>query len=117
MKPSKPEDFRNWIGVDFDGTLAHYEGFKGDEVVGKPVPAMVKRVRGWLDEGYEVRIFTARPPHPAIKRWCKEQFGQILPITNRKDPGMIAMYDDRAVSVERNTGRVFSADSVKQVEL
>lgn len=51
---------KGWIGVDFDGTLATYDGWKGATVLGDPVPAMVERVKRWLSEGREVRIFTAR---------------------------------------------------------
>jgi len=104
-----------WIGVDLDGTLAYHDGvFKGEDHVGKPIAPMVAKVREWLDEGKDVRIFTARKPHPAIRRFCMEQFGKVLPITNKKDPGMIAMWDDRAVSVERNKGEPFSEESVEQ---
>jgi len=49
-----------WIGVDFDGTLAHYEKWQGAEHTGAPVVAMVDRVKRWLADGREVRIFTAR---------------------------------------------------------
>ena len=103
-----------WIGVDLDGTLAHYEGYKGDEHVGKPIRAMVDRVNEWLADGKQVKIFTARAPHPAIRKFCMENFGKVLPITNKKDPGMIALWDDRAVSVERNKGEAFSEESVEQ---
>lgn len=50
---------KGWIGVDFDGTLAHYEGW-GDGSLGVPVPEMLFRVKKWLADGREVRIFTAR---------------------------------------------------------
>jgi hypothetical protein len=49
-----------WIGVDLDGTLAKYDGWKGPEHIGEPVPAMVARVKAWLKARREVRIFTAR---------------------------------------------------------
>lgn len=51
---------KGWIGVDLDGTLAHYDGWKGPEHIGAPIPAMVERVKAWLAEGKEVRISTAR---------------------------------------------------------
>lgn len=100
--PRKEND--GWIGVDLDGTLAEYTTYKGDDHVGKPIDKMVKRVRKWLDEGRDVRLFTARKPHPAIRRWMVEHLGVALPITNVKDHHMQALYDDRAVQVERNTG-------------
>lgn len=106
------EKFRHWIGVDFDGTLATYDGYKGDEHTGDPIEPMVRRVRKWLHEGKEVRLFTARKPHPALRKWMKQHLGQVLPITNVKDHGMIALYDDRAVNVKRNTGELSGEDNV-----
>lgn len=104
-----------WIGVDLDGTLAVHDGvYKGDNHIGAPIEPMVAKVRQWLEDGMEVRILTARKPHPAIRRFCQAQFGKVLKITSSKDPGMIALYDDRAVSVERNTGKVFSKEAERQ---
>ena len=105
-----------WIGVDLDGTLAHYDGWQGIEHVGKPIKPMCDRVRAWLAEGKTVKIFTARvhgislgTPADQIKgpieKLCMEEFGQILEITNVKDFGMIELWDDRAIQVEFNTGR------------
>jgi hypothetical protein len=93
-----------WIGVDLDGTLAHYDHYRGDEHVGPPVEEMTKRVRKWVDEGRDVRLFTARKPHPAIRKWMKEHLGVVLKITNTKDSHMQVLYDDRAVQVKRNEG-------------
>ena len=108
---------QGWIGVDLDGTLAHYEPgseWNGLEI-GPPVPAMVARVRRWLAEGREVRVFTARvgPVRDrhlkaivdAIEDWCLEHIGKRLPVTCEKDYHMLELWDDRAVQVERNTGR------------
>ena len=102
-----------WIGVDFDGTLAHYEGFKGDDHVGAPVEPMVRRVRKWLREGKDVRLFTARKPNPALRRWMLEHLGEVLPVTSTKDHKCQAMYDDRAVQVKRNTGHVSAEDEAQ----
>jgi len=109
------KDNEGWIGVDLDGTLAYYDGFKGDDVVGAPIEPMVRQVRKWLMDGRDVRIFTARKPHPVIRKFCMDNFGKILPITNVKDPNMQALYDDRAVGVKRNEGEPFSEDNVEQV--
>jgi hypothetical protein len=104
-----------WIGVDLDGTLAYYDEFRGDDHVGEPIEPMVERVNKWLDEGKDVRIFTARKPHPAIRKFCKDNFGKILPITNLKDRHMQANYDDRAVGVRRNKGEPFSDENEKRM--
>lgn len=103
-----------WIGVDLDGTLAHYDGWVGVESIGAPVPAMVERVKGWLEEGRDVRIFTARVHEPAaipfIQEWCAAHFGVVLPVTNKKDFTMLELWDDRVVQVEPNTGRPIQED-------
>ncbi len=71
---------------------------------------MLERVKAWRSAGREVRIMTARASDltPAAKRtietWCEKHVGEKLPITNEKDPGMVALWDDRAVAVERNRG-------------
>lgn len=102
---------KDWIGVDLDGTLAHYDGWRGVEHVGNPVQRMVARVETWLARGIDVRIFTARisgeDSHlaiAAIEAWCFKHIGVVLPITNIKDFGMIEYWDDRAVQVITNTG-------------
>jgi hypothetical protein len=94
-----------WIGVDLDGTLAHYDRWRGDYHIGEPIPAMVNRVKRWLSEGREVRILTARTLFKPVRAWCKQHLGTILHITNRKDQRMIELWDDRAVQVIRNTGK------------
>lgn len=117
-----------WIGVDLDGTLAEYDVYRGVEHIGPPIPAMVARVKGWLADKYDVRVFTARVDGgqaalaagdvageefrdvervvAIIQAWCLEHIGVKLPVTNRKDYAMIELYDDRAVQVEMNTGRI-----------
>lgn len=125
-----------WIGVDLDGTLAFYDGWRGPEHIGAPIPAMLERVKNWLEEGRDVRIFTARVDggevalrmgNPAgescrnvsaveqhIRAWCKRHIGRELPVTCRKDYGMIELWDDRAVQVIPNTGRTI-ADELKSI--
>lgn len=105
-----------WIGVDLDGTLAQYDKFRGAHHIGAPIPRMVKRVKKWLADGKDVRIFTARvgadTPYERkrarlfINEWCREHIGQVLPVTNRKDLEMEELYDDRCFQVEKNTGRI-----------
>ena len=117
--------YSGWIGVDFDGTLATYNGWN-DGKLGEPIPLMVDRVKKWISEGVEVRIFTARvgfgggysaesgrsdddgfakEQREIIEAWCEEHIGVKLPVTATKDFRMIELWDDRAIQVEINTGR------------
>lgn len=107
-----------WIGVDLDGTLAHYDKWVSPTHIGEPVKLMLERVKGWLAQGVEVRIFTARVSHDnspgrmvdaehsrtAIEQWLVRHLGVKLPITNIKDYAMLELWDDRAVQVRANTG-------------
>lgn len=104
MKPQK----NGWIGVDLDGTLARYDGWYGPAHIGEPIPGMVQRVKNWLEEGVEVRIFTARasvPEYiPFVTQWLEKQGLPALEVTNIKDFAMICLWDDRCVQVETNSG-------------
>jgi hypothetical protein len=115
-----PLGYDKWIGVDLDGTMAVYDGWKGAEHVGEPLPEMVSRVRTWIAQGKNVRIITARafapPDNPiaqrdaahavlAIQDWSLKHLGAVLPITCVKDYGMEEIWDDRAIQMERNTGK------------
>jgi hypothetical protein len=98
-----------WVGIDLDGTLAVYDKWCGVEHIGMPVPMMLKYVQELLFQGIEVRIFTARVQEgaraiKAIEQWCIKHIGQVLRVTNVKDMNMVFMVDDRAVSVQANTG-------------
>ena len=105
-----------WIGVDLDGTLAEYHGWDGLSTIGVPIPLMVARVKDWLAEGKQVKIFTARAEVgvqseidrdiavSAVQSWCQRHLGQVLEITATKNLHMIELWDDRCVQLVPNTG-------------
>jgi hypothetical protein len=102
-----------WIGVDLDGTLAMYTRWKGVAHIGKPVPAMVSRVRRWIRDGRTVKIMTARVSEKGaesfIRAWLIQAgLPEDLEITDRKDMDMVELWDDRCVRVQTNTGKVLS---------
>lgn len=121
--PAKLKAQKPWIGVDLDGTLARYDGWKHLFHVGEPVVPMVERVKQWLSEGKCVKIMTARitPPYflpdrdkdqgiteddvrRVIQDWTEKHIGERLEVTATKDLHMVELWDDRAVQVEPNTG-------------
>lgn len=106
-------NFEPWIGVDLDATLAeHAAGRYRPNTIGKPIPRMIKRIQGHLDKGEKVKIFTARVAkrptmRKVIQHWLVEKAGlPPLEVTHEKDPGLVKLYDDRAVQVEPNTGKL-----------
>ncbi len=115
----------DWLGVDLDSTLAYYEAGdytrKGPYNFGEPIEPMAVKVRGWIADGITVKIVTARhtggivPDHDrhlqtAISKWTLKHLGKALEVQNSKDGYMHALYDDRAVAVESNTGRILSPE-------
>jgi len=117
-----PRHSSGWIGVDLDGTLAHYDRWHEDGRIGEPVPAMAERVRAWLADGRTVVIFTARLAREAdrpeavaaarerIAAWTLQHFGVALRATAEKDYRFTTIVDDRCVAIEANTGRVLGGE-------
>lgn len=109
-----------WIGVDFDGTLSLHEPGASLSIVGPPILPMLALVQKWLSDGWRVKIFTARVGTKEVDRetqitliqtWCEMYLGRILEVTCEKDGAMIAVFDDRAIAVERNTGNIRGFES------
>jgi hypothetical protein len=101
-----------WIGVDLDGTLAETITPFNPKLVGAPIPKMFKRVKDLLEQGWVVKIFTARAAEGStgvIRNWMKVHGLPELEITNAKDPGMVLLYDDKAVHIQENTGVIKKA--------
>jgi hypothetical protein len=128
---------KGWIGVDLDGTLAHYDHWEGPMHIGEPIPKMVERVKSWLETGVDVRIFTARVARTSvqvnlpegakffqfhldivkvIQDWAEKHLGKRLPVTCEKDFLMVSLWDDRCVQVVPNTGRPL-AENYEQTTL
>ena len=109
-----------WIGVDFDGTLAEYNGWVAPTHCGAPVPAMVERVKEWLRQGWEVRIFTARvwPIVQVIRdgtfplQYVSEKGSAVDPIQERCHTAAIAAASIQAWSLE-HIGAVLPITCVK----
>lgn len=107
-----------WIGVDLDGTLAHYEGWK-DGAIGAPIPGIVEAIKTARAAGTEVRILTARAfggidvtgspflntvAVSQVQDWCEKHVGERLPVIFWKDMQMLELWDDRAIQVIPNQG-------------
>ena len=110
---------RPWVGVDLDGTLAFYDYFRGAGHIGEPIPEMLARVQYMIERDIQVKIMTARVgqqrdpdqikiARTAIIKWCVKHIGVAIPVTCEKDYGMVRLWDDRCVTVEKNTGRILT---------
>lgn len=96
------------IACDFDKTIAFH--VDGQEKLGNPIPKMLRRIKAHLAAGDNVEIFSARADNPRTVRelgdWTEKHLGVRLPAGNVKKPYYYRFYDDKAVEVEPNTGRL-----------
>ena len=95
------KNWKGWIGVDLDNSLAEQpEPFK-PLIIGKPIAQMVKRVKCAIEDGVEIKVFTARLADEILKDkikllirvWTLEHIGVPLEATNEKDPGLYEIWD------------------------
>ncbi|MEN3260027.1 hypothetical protein AAH678_14965 [Sodalis endosymbiont of Spalangia cameroni] len=109
MHGLKQNQNMGWIGVDLDGTLNELRTGQGTRI-GVPARPMMQRIRRWLREGREVRIFTARAATAdgvrAVQSWLRAQGLPALTVTNMTDSEMLQLWEDRAIRVVKNTGKI-----------
>ena len=101
------------IYIDFDGTIAtQKDGYQRE--IGEPIMPMIDRINKWIKQGHNITIFTARADYSDlmekmdIEIFCVKHFGKILPITNKKSHNADLYIDDKAIRVERNTGKLLN---------
>ena len=95
------------IAIDFDGTIAQYDGWQGVESVGEPIPGAIAFIKALRELGFELAIFSARahPDHGvggkrAIEQWV-DKYGlsnDILFVTHEKLPEFDLIIDDRGIT-------------------
>lgn len=106
------------IAVDLDGTLAEYHGERDNTFIGKPIPAMVGKVRAASERGATIYIFTSRLAQPImndeqmdlIPNWLDSNYIPYEKVTGVKLQEIDEFWDDRAVGVVKNTG-IFNKSS------
>jgi hypothetical protein len=101
-----------YIGIDLDGTLAHYT--PGEGTIGRPLKPMVTRINELVSVGQSARIVTARGATQTMRLdvycWLFKTFGFCLPVQNFKCFAMLELWDDRARQVVYNTGEFMGDD-------
>ena len=106
----KPEDGRDSYFFDLDGTLARDNVSGYPDKIGPPVQRMLNLAKRYKQQGKRVVIFTARASYPdeipKIKAWARKHGLGDVPVTNKKTPDAKVIFDDKAVSVEANTGKI-----------
>ena len=105
---------------DFDGVIAHYEGFKGPDVVGEPNAEVVKAIRMLKEEGHKILVHSTKGDE-LLKKYCTEHNIPVDYFNRRPDmegensgkPIAFVYVDDRAIcyrgqSAEELAGEILS---------
>ena len=111
--------------IDLDGVLAYYDGWKGDEHIGRPLHTGIWIVRELKKTNFEIIIWTCRlngcwettdysKSYNLIKKWLDDNNVPYDKIALQKDgkPYADIYIDDRGVNVPTNNEDLGIAASV-----
>lgn len=97
---------RKVVCLDFDGVIADYCGWRGEDVLGEPLEGAREFVQKLIDSGYEVVIHSARAA-VRIEEWLvKHQFPDSVQISIKK-PIAIVYIDDRGLRFRGDFDEIF----------
>jgi hypothetical protein len=95
------------ICIDFDGVLAKYGGWKGEDHFGEPIEGAKEFLEKIKSAGLDIVIFTTRNPDK-VREWCRENdFPEPREVTNIKIPAPVYI-DDRAIKFEGDFSKLIS---------
>lgn len=60
------------ICIDFDGVIAQYEGWKGEDVFGEPVDGVQTALEVLKKNGYTIIIYTTRSANAKLKKYLEK---------------------------------------------
>lgn len=64
MKTHKPV-----LALDFDGVAAQYDGWQGEDHMGRPMPGLERFLERVIDQGWQVILYSCRPTW-RLKGWA-----------------------------------------------
>ena len=91
--------FKHPICIDFDGVLAEYDGYKGEEALGKPLKGSKEFLKKLKFLDIEFNVFTTRP-NEKIMKWLKRyKMPMPVKVTSTKEPAPVYI-DDRVIKFD-----------------
>lgn len=101
------------VSIDFDGVLAQYDGWKGEEVTGEPIEGAKEFILRLIEAGYQPVVFTSRKP-AIISDWLKKFDFPDIEVTNIKYPSLVYI-DDRCVKFDGDFSQL--TDDLKEYDV
>ena len=88
---------------DFDGVIAHYDGFKGHDHFGDPISATVDAIRVLKSRGHKILIYSTRSKS-SLQEYCSshdipvDYYNENLEVNTGSPKPVAYLYiDDRAI--------------------
>lgn len=111
------KEFKPAIAFDFDGVIAHYNGFTGDENVGEPNEEVVSVIRQLKEHGCTIIIHSTRG-NDVLRNYCNTHNIPVdfinenptLEGRNRGKPIATVYVDDRALNYHGQTADALLAE-------
>lgn len=101
------------VSIDFDGVLSQYDGWKGENVTGKPIEGARSFILNLIKSGYKPVVFTARKPE-LVSNWLNEFGFPDIEVTNTKYPSLVYI-DDRCVKFDGDFSKL--SDDLKEYDV
>ena len=94
------------IAFDFDGVIAEYDGWKGEDIFGEPIKETIKVMIDLYIKDFSIIIWTCRRDTPALRNWLHKNhvpFDSINSISHNPPgtsgkPAYDVLVDDRAIN-------------------
>ena len=103
----------NIVSIDFDGVLSKYNGWKGEDILGKPIDGAKEFISNLIKSGYKPVVFTTRKSEP-ISKWLKKFGFPDIEVSNFKYPSVVYI-DDRCVKFDGDFSKL--VDDLKKYDV
>ena len=96
---------RDWkseriVSIDFDGVISTYDGWKGEDYLGKPINGAKEFIEKLIKAGFTPVIWTTRDKRK-IEKWLKGNKFPDIEVTSTKYPSTVYI-DDRCIQFKGN---------------
>lgn len=86
------------VAIDLDNTLASYQQWHGEDMIGNPLEGAVEAVHTMHGWGWKLVVFSVREsPHGQVQEWLAKHFPEIPIDYSHRKPIAHVYVDDRGL--------------------